>query len=89
MLFGPKGSEQDPIGQCRVCGRIEELFDLPGRIEKYCWQCSADLATSMLLKTEIDAATSAGRSIDALECEFREVSSRMLGRSQSAEIGNS
>jgi hypothetical protein len=42
----------------------------------------------MLLKTEIDEATAAGRSIEALECEFREVSSRMLGRSQSAEIGN-
>ena len=44
--------------------------------------------TSMLLKTEIDEATAAGRSIEALECEFREVGSWMLGRSQSAEIGN-
>jgi len=42
----------------------------------------------MLLKTEIDEATAAGRSIEALECEFREVGSWMLGRSQSAEIGN-
>jgi hypothetical protein len=42
----------------------------------------------MLLKIEIDAATSAGRSIEALEAEFREVRSRILGRSQSAEIGN-
>jgi hypothetical protein len=88
MLSGPKGSEQDSTGQCSVCGQFEELFDLPGRTERYCLQCSADLATSMLLKTEIDEATAAGRSIEALECEFREVSSRMLGRSQSAEIGN-
>ncbi|MGA2429115.1 MAG: hypothetical protein ABSH13_11515 [Candidatus Acidiferrum sp.] len=88
MLSGLKGSERDSIGPCSVCGRVDELFELPGRIENYCLQCSADLATSMLLKTEIDEATAAGRSIEALECEFREVSSRMLGRSQSAEIGN-
>ena len=88
MLSGPKGSEEDSDERCSVCGRIEELFDLPGQSEKYCLRCSADLATSMLLKTEIDAATSAGRSIEALEAEFREVSGRILGRSQSAEIGN-
>jgi hypothetical protein len=88
MLSGPKGSEIDSDEQCSVCGRIEELFDLPGRSDKYCLLCSADLATSMLLKTEIDEATSAGRSIEALEAEFREVGTRILGRSQSTEIGN-
>jgi hypothetical protein len=88
MISGPKGSEEDCGEQCSVCGRIEELLDLPGRSDKYCLRCSADLATSMLLKTEIDAATSAGRSIEALEAEFRQVSCRILGRSQSAKMGN-
>jgi hypothetical protein len=88
MLTGPKGTEQDSIAQCSVCGRIAELFDLPGRTEKYCLECSADLATAMLLSTEIDAATLAGRSTKALVSEFGEISSRMLERSQSAEPGN-
>ena len=57
MLSGPKGTEQDLVGQCSVCGRIEALFELPGRIEKCCFDCSADLATAILLSTEIDAAT--------------------------------
>src|SRR6266404_1430639 len=48
----------------------------------------ADLATAILLSTEIDAATLAGRSTKALASEFSEISSRMLERSQSAELGN-
>jgi hypothetical protein len=46
------------------------------------------LATAVLLSTEIDAATLAGRSTNALVSEFSEISSRMLERSQSAELGD-
>jgi hypothetical protein len=88
MVAGPKGTEQDSIGQCSVCGRIEELFELPGRTETYCLECSADFATALLLTTEIDAATLDGRSPNALVSEFWEISSRMLERSQSAGLGN-
>ena len=88
MLIGPKGTEQASIARCSVCGRIDELFELPGRKERCCLECSADLATAILLTTEIDAATLAGRSTNALVSEFGEISSRMLERSQSAELGN-
>jgi len=67
---------------------MEALFELLGRTEKCCLGCSADLATAILLSTEIDAATLAGRSTKALASEFSEISSRMLERSQSAELGN-
>jgi hypothetical protein len=67
-----------------VCGRIAELFELPGRIDKCCLACSADLATTILLTTEIDAATLAGRNTRALVSEFAEISSRVLHRAQSA-----
>jgi hypothetical protein len=77
-------SEQDVVGHCSVCGRISELFDLPGGVEKYCLECSADVATAMVLSTEIDAATMNGRSANALVSEFAEISSRMLVRAQSA-----
>jgi len=30
---------------CGLCGRIRELFELPGRPQKFCLECSADLAT--------------------------------------------
>src|SRR5258707_15683765 len=49
MVTGPKGTEFDLSGQCSVCGHHGELFDLPGRFEKYCLECSADVATAMLL----------------------------------------
>ncbi len=88
MSTGPKGTEEDSIAQCRVCGRIEPLFELPGRAEQYCLECSADVATAILLSTEIDAATLAGKSTNALVSEFSEISSRILERSQSAEMGN-
>jgi hypothetical protein len=71
MSAGPKGTEQDSIAQCSVCGHIEALFELPGRTEKCCLECSADLATAILLSTEIDAATLAGRSTNALALNFQ------------------
>ena len=88
MSTGPKGTEQDSIAQCSVCGRIEELFELPGRTETCCLECSADLAAAILLSTEINAATLAGGSTDALVSECSQISSRMRERSQSAELGN-
>jgi hypothetical protein len=45
------------------------------------------LATAILLSTEIDDAMLAGRSTNAVS-EFSEIGSRMLERSQSAELGN-
>jgi hypothetical protein len=59
------------------------LFELPGRSE-YCLECSADVATAIVLTTEIDAATLAGRETEELVAEFAELSHRMLERSQSA-----
>jgi hypothetical protein len=84
MFCGPKGSEELSISQCHVCGRRSELFDLPGLPEKYCLECSADVATSILLTTEIDAATLSGRDAEPLIAEFAATSTRMLLRSQSA-----
>src|SRR5258708_38417793 len=61
MSTGPKGTDQDSIAQGSVCGRNEALFQLPGRTEKCCLECSADLATATVLRTEIGAPTLAGR----------------------------
>jgi hypothetical protein len=66
---------------------IEELFELPGRPERYCLGCSADIATATLLATEIDAATLAGQNVSFLISEYEQLGARLLGRSQSAELG--
>ncbi len=88
MLCGPKGTEHDSAAQCTICGRIQPLFELPGRAERCCFQCSEDLATAILLTSEIDAATFAGRDTNDLVLEFSEISGRMLERCQSAELGS-
>jgi hypothetical protein len=88
MITGPKGCEEDLSSQCSVCGRVEELFELPGRPERYCLGCSADIATTSLLVTEIDAATLAGQNTSFLIFEYEKVGARLLGRSQSAELGS-
>jgi hypothetical protein len=85
MSCGPKGSEEPSYLSCCVCGRPNGLFELPGRVEKYCLECSADVATSILLATEIDVAKIAGRDAADLVEEFAELSSRMLERAQSAQ----
>lgn len=83
MLSGPKGCEEPSSRQCCVCGHRAELFDLPGRTGKYCLECSADVATSILLTTEIDAATLAGQDAGNLIAEFSHLSTRLLERAQS------
>ncbi len=59
-----------------------DLCELPGRYEKYCLECSADVAASILLTTEIDAATLTGKETSGLVAEFVQVSRRILARSQ-------
>jgi hypothetical protein len=87
MLSGPKGTEQSSVAPCSVCGRIEASFDLPGPTEKFCWGCSADLATILALTAEINAAKLAGAGTDELLSELSDISSRMLQRSQLADLG--
>jgi len=76
--------ERNVARPCELCGRIRDLFELPGGPEKFCLECSADLATVIQLSTEIGAARRSGRNIDELESELSEMSRRMLERSQSA-----
>jgi hypothetical protein len=80
--------ERNVAKRCEICGRVRDLFELPGRPEKFCLECSADLATVIQLSTEIGAAARAGGSTDALESELSEMSRRMLERSQSADLSD-
>jgi hypothetical protein len=82
-------TERDAVERCCVCGRMKELFELPGRSEKYCLECSADVATAVLLTTEIDAATMAGLGTNSLVSEFSVISARILARAQMMGRGNS
>jgi len=81
--------QPDDAGQCSVCGRrVRDLVELPGRVEKFCLECSADLAIAVHLADEIAAATRKGCNSDAWEVEFSEVSHRMLERSQFADLND-
>jgi hypothetical protein len=84
MLSGPKGSEDEPYPQCSVCGHRADLVELPGMTEKYCLECSADVATTILLKTEINAAWLSGLHYEGLAAELAQLGKRMLERAQSA-----
>jgi hypothetical protein len=77
-----KDSVEPSLLQCDVCRRRTELFELPGRREKYCLECSADVATSILLTTEIDAATISGQETTGLVAEFLQSRRRLLERAQ-------
>jgi hypothetical protein len=84
MECSPKGSEEPSSlrGGCSVCGAYSDLCELPGRREKYCFECSADVATSILLTTEIDAANKSGEETAGLVSEFLQLGRRMLARAQ-------
>jgi hypothetical protein len=72
------------VKQCGLCGRVRDLFELPGMPEKFCWECSADFATVAQLSTEIGAATRAETSSEKLQSELSDMSRRILERTQSA-----
>jgi hypothetical protein len=76
-------AKADVIGRCSICGHVANIFELPGRAEKYCLDCSPDLASVAVLADEIDAATLSGTNASTLISEFEEISSRMLVRAQS------
>jgi hypothetical protein len=80
--------ERDVAKRCGLCGRVGDLFGLPGRPDKFCLECSADFATVAQLSTEIGAATQAGTSTDKLESELSEMSRRILERTQSAGLSD-
>ena len=70
-----KSSEdQDSNQRCCVCDCRAELFELPGRTDRYCLSCSAVLATVVLLPEELDAAVLGGRSVEELTAELSQLS---------------
>jgi len=83
MVSGPNSSCDDASSpQCATCGRHAELFELPGKKEKYCLECSADVATSILLATKIDQASRIGEDTTGLVAEFVQLGRRLLSRAQ-------
>ena len=88
-MFRDLNTQVNIAGQCGVCGRrVSDLLELPGRREKFCLECSADLAIAVHLADEIAAATRKGCNTDAWEAEFSEISHRMLERSQIADLND-
>lgn len=83
MLTEPRGScDEGSSRPCATCGRHTELFELPGKREKYCLECSADVATSILLAAEIDEAHRLGEDTGELVAEFVQMGRRLLARAQ-------
>ena len=88
-MFRDLNTQVNIAGQCGVCGRrVSDLLELPGRREKFCLECSADLAIAVHLADEIAAATRKGYNTEAWEVEFSAVSHRMLERSQFADLND-
>jgi hypothetical protein len=83
MSRKPKETENAAAAQCSVCGHDADLVELPGITAKYCSECSADVATTILLKTEINAAWLSGQHYEPLAAELAQLSRRLFERSQS------
>jgi hypothetical protein len=83
MSRKPKETENVAASQCSVCGHQADLIDLPGLPAKYCSECSADVATTILLKTEINTAWLSGQHYEPLAAELAQLSQRLLERAQS------
>lgn len=83
MLPKPKQTEKAAASQCSLCGHHAHLVELPGLPDKYCSSCGADVATSILLKTEITAAWLSGQRYAPLAAELAQLTERLVARAQS------
>jgi hypothetical protein len=87
-LFGFESTKPGEVAPCCVCGRVEASFELPETTDKFCWGCSADFASIIVLAGEINTAKLAGVDPDELQSELCSISRRMLDRSQrEGELG--
>ena len=65
---------------CDTCDRVREVFQLPGRKDNNCGECSADIAMLISLHALITKANCQGESVTALETEAVPIIHRLLRR---------
>jgi hypothetical protein len=67
-------------GACDSCDRDAELFELPGREDRNCCECDADISTMVLLYEALKDAKRLGVDDAELENEVIEILLRYLER---------
>jgi hypothetical protein len=69
--------------RCESCDKFAELFELPGRRDRNCSHCTADIAAVLSLYSALKNAEREGHKTFVLEYKLAEVtrrlSTRMLG----------
>jgi hypothetical protein len=73
---------------CDTCDRVTEVFQLPGRKDSNCGECSDDIAMLVSLHAQIKNACRQGESAAELETEAKPILHRLLTRCKSASYGH-
>ena len=68
------------LGLCDTCDRAGEVFELPGRRDKNCGACTADIAMLLSINVLMQQANGEGESTAALETEAKPIVNRLLAR---------
>jgi hypothetical protein len=68
------------VGLCDTCDRIGELFQLPGRDDNNCDECSTDIEAVISLVALINEANRTGESVAALETEAKPIIQKLITR---------
>jgi hypothetical protein len=68
------------VGTCDTCGRLSELFQLPGRKDINCTECNADISTLISLYRRWAIADRDSEHSSDLEAQLISVLHRSLGR---------
>jgi hypothetical protein len=77
------------VGPCDACGRLTELFQLPGRKDNNCPECNTDIATLVLLYGGLTIAQRGAENTAELEATLVLVLHRFLGRLEVAPRNSS
>jgi hypothetical protein len=68
------------LGLCETCDRAGEVFELPGRKDRNCGACTADIAMLLSINVLMNQANAERESTALLEMEAKPILSRLLAR---------
>jgi hypothetical protein len=58
------------VDRCDTCGRLSELFQLPGRKDRNCTDCNADISILVLLYRRLENAQLNDEDLTKLEAQI-------------------
>jgi hypothetical protein len=80
FAWGRRTKGAKMVGICETCDRMGDLFQLPGRDDSNCDECSSDIETVISFVALMKEADRAGESTDEMETQVKPIIQKLIAR---------